>query len=109
MDCLHSIGAIPSFQTALHTLHSSSTPASPAAFIISMLIPSSPGAFPVIADFSDSSTSDRSISGLCSRMSYAENMSLVSSFGFSNPSKYSRTPLLRPPSKSDWGGRPRGA
>ena len=40
MDCLHSIGAIPSFQTALHTLHRSTTPASPAAFIISMLIPS---------------------------------------------------------------------
>ena len=66
MDCLHSIGAIPSFQTALHTLHSSSTLASPAAFIILMLIP---GAFPVFADFSDSSTSDRSISGSCSRMS----------------------------------------
>ena len=84
MDCLHSIGAIPSFQTALHTLHSSSTPA---AFIISMLIPSIPGAFPVFADFSDSSTSDRSISGSCSRMSCAEKLlSLVSSFGFSNPS-----------------------
>ncbi len=52
MDCLHSIGAIPSFQTAPHTLHSISTPASPAAFIISMLIPSIPGAFPVFADFS---------------------------------------------------------
>ena len=88
MDCLHSIGAIPSFQTALHTLHSSSTPASPAALIISMLIPSIPGAFPVFADFSDSSTSDRSISGSCSRLPYAEKLlSLVSSFGFSNPSK----------------------
>ena len=90
MDCLHSIGAIPSFQIALHTLHSSncSTLASPAAFIISMLIPSIPGAFPVFADFSDSSTSDRSISGSCSRMSCAEKLlSLISSFGFSNPSK----------------------
>ena len=64
MHCLHSIGTIPSFQTALHTLHSSSTLASPAAFFfISMLIPPIPGAFPVFADFSDSSTSDRSISG----------------------------------------------
>ena len=88
MDYLHSIGAIPSFQTALHTLHSSSTPASPAAFIISMHIPSIPGAFPVFADFSDASTYDRSISGLCSRMSCTEKLlSLVSSFGFSNPSK----------------------
>ena len=88
MDCLHSIGAIPSFQTALHTLHSSSTPASPAAFIISMLIPSIPGAFPVFADFSDTSTSDRSMSGSCSRISCTEKLlSLVSSFGFSNPSK----------------------
>ena len=88
MDCLHSVGAVPSFQTARHTLHSSSTPASPAAFIISMLIPSIPVAFPVFADFSDSSTSDRSISGSCSRMSCAEKLlSLVSSFGFSNPSK----------------------
>ena len=88
MDCLHSIGAIPSFQTALHTLHSSSTPASPAAFIISMLIPSIPDAFLVFADFNDSSTSDRSISGSCSRMSCAEKLlSLISSFGFSNPSK----------------------
>ena len=87
MDCLHSIGAIPSFQTALRTLHSRSIPASRAAFIISMLIPSIPGAFPVFADFSDSSTSDRSISGSCSRMSCAEKLlSLVSSFGFSNPS-----------------------
>ena len=68
MDCLHYIGAIPSFQTAMHTLHISSTPASPAAFIISMFIPSIPGAFPVFADFSDSSTSDRSISSSCSRM-----------------------------------------
>ncbi len=48
MDCLHSIGAIPSFQIALHTLQSSSTPASPAAFIISMLIPSIPGTFPAL-------------------------------------------------------------
>ena len=88
MDCLHSIGAIPSFQTALHTLHSSSTPASPAAFIISMLIPSIPGAFPVSADFSDSSTSDRSISGSCYRMSCAATLLyLVSSFGLSNPLK----------------------
>ena len=88
MDCLHSIGANPSFQTALHTLHSSSTPASPAAFIISMLIPSIPGAFPVFADFSDSSTYDRRISGSCSRMSCTEKLlSLVSSFGYSNPSK----------------------
>ena len=88
MDCVHSIGAIPSFQTALHTLHSSSTPSSPAAFIISMVIPSIPGAFPVFADFSDSSTYDRSISGSCSRMSCVEKLlSLISSFGFSNPSK----------------------
>ena len=88
MDCLHSIGAIPFFQTALHTFHSSSTPASPAAFIISMLIPSIPGAFPVFDDFSDASTSDHSISGSCSRMSCTEKVSsLVSSFGFSNPSK----------------------
>ena len=88
MDCLHSVGAVPSFQTARHTLHSSSTPASHAPFIISMLIPSIPGAFPVFADFSDSSTSHRSISGSCSRMSCAEQLlSLVSSFGFSNPSK----------------------
>ena len=43
MNCLHSIGAIPSFQTALNTLHSSSTPASPAAFIIAMVILSIPG------------------------------------------------------------------
>ena len=86
MDCLHSIGAIPSFQTALHTLHSSSTPASLAAFIISMLIPSIPGVFPVFVDFSDSSTSDRSISDSHSRMSCAEKLlSLVSSFGFTNP------------------------
>ena len=63
MDCLHSIGAIPSFQTALHTVHSSSTQASPAAFITSMLNPSIPRAFSVFADFSDSSTSDLSISG----------------------------------------------
>ena len=88
MDCLHSIGAIPSFQTALHTLHSSSTPASPAAFNISMVIPSIPGAFPVFADFSESATSDRSISGSCSRMFCTKKLlSLVSSFGFSNPSK----------------------
>ena len=88
MDCLHSIGAIPYFQTALHTLHSRPTPASPAAFIISMHIPSISGAFPVFVDFSDSSASDRSISGSCSRMSCAEKLlSLVSSFGFSNPSK----------------------
>ena len=70
MDCLT---AFPSFHTALHTLHSSSTPASPAAFIISMLIPSIQGAFPVFADFSDSSISDRSISGSCSRMSCADS------------------------------------
>ena len=88
MACLHSIGAIPSFQTGLHTLHSSSTPASPAAVIISMLIPSIAGAFPVFADFSDYSTSDRSISGSCSRMPCTEKLlSVVSSFGFSNPSK----------------------
>ena len=87
MDCLHSIGAIPYFQTALLTLHSSSTPAYPAAFIISMLIPSIPGAFPVFADVSDSSTSDRCMSGSCSRMSCTEKLlALVSSFGFSNPS-----------------------
>ena len=87
MDCLYSIGAIPSFQTALHPAHSSSTPASPAAFIISMVIPLIPGAFPVFADFSDS-TSDRSISGSCSRMSCAAKvLSLVSPVGFSNPSK----------------------
>ncbi len=93
MDCLHSIGAIPSFQTARHTLHSSSAPASPAAFIILMLIPSIPGSFPVFADFSESSTSDRSNSGSCSRMSCAAKLlSLVSSFGFSNPSK--KTPHL---------------
>ena len=61
MDCLHSIGAIPYFQTSLHTLHSSSTPASPAAFITSMLNPSNQGAVPVFADSNDSSTSDRSI------------------------------------------------
>ena len=49
MECFHYVGAIPSFHTALHTLHSSSTPASPAAFIISMVIPSILGAFPVFA------------------------------------------------------------
>ena len=62
MDCLHSIGDIPSFQTALH---SSSTPAPHAAFIISMGFPSVPGSFPVFADFSDSSTSGHSISLQC--------------------------------------------
>ena len=88
MDCLHSIGAIPSFQTALHTIHSSSAPASPAAFISSMLIPSVPGAFPVFPYFSDSSISDRSISGSCSIMYCTEKLlSLVSSFGFSSLSK----------------------
>ena len=89
MDCLHSIGPIPSFQTALHTPHSSSTPASSAAFIISKLNMSIPGEFQVFADFSDYSTSDRSISGSCSRMSLVSSsrMSIVSSFGFSNPSK----------------------
>ena len=87
MDCLHSIGAIPSSQTAVHTLHSSFTPASPAAFIVSMLIPSIPGAFPVFVDFSNSSTYDRSISGSCSGISCAERLlSLMSLFGFSNPS-----------------------
>ena len=75
MECLHSIGAFPSSQTALHSLQSSSTPAYPAAS-------------GCLSDFSDSSTSDRSISGSCSVMSCAEKMlSLVSSFGFSNPSK----------------------
>ena len=88
MDCLHSIGAIPSCQTSLHTIHSSSTPDSHAALIISMVIPSIPGSFSVFANFSDSSTSDRSISGSGSRMSCAEKLlSLISSFGFSNPSK----------------------
>ena len=78
MDCLHSIGAFPSFQTALHTLQSSSTPASPAAS----------GCLSGLSDFSESSTSDRSISGSCSVMSCAEKLlSLISSFGFSNPSK----------------------
>ena len=88
MDFPHSIGAIPSFQTVLHTPHSSYTPVSLAAVIISMAIPSIPGAFPVSADYSDSSTDDRSSSGSCSRMSCKETLlSLVSSFGFSNPSK----------------------
>ena len=88
MDCLHCIGAIPSFQTALHPSHSSSTPASPAAFIISMHISYVSGSLPVFADFSVSSTFDRSIYGSFSRMSYTEKLlSLVSSFGFSNASK----------------------
>ena len=51
---------IPPFQSALHSI---STPASPAAFIFSMVIPSIPCAFPVFADFSDSSTSDHNSSG----------------------------------------------
>ena len=72
MDCVHSIGAIPSFQTALHTLHSSSALASPAPFIMSMVIPSITQAFLVFADFSDSLTSDRSTSVSCSRMFCAE-------------------------------------
>ena len=61
VDYIRSIGAIPSFQTALHTVAVHST--YPAVFIFSIFIPTIPGAFPVFADFSDSSTSDRSISG----------------------------------------------
>ena len=44
--------------------------------------------FPVFADFSNSSTSNRSISGSCSRMFCAKKLlNLVASLGFSSPSK----------------------
>ena len=82
--CLHSTGHIPYIQTVLHTLHSSSTPASPAAFIF-FVVPF-PGVFPVFADASDSPTYDRSISG--SRMWCAEtSLSPVATFGFSRYAK----------------------
>ena len=87
MDCLHSVGAVPSFQTARHTLHSSSTPSSPAAFIISMLIPSIPGAFPV---FLISVTPQLMIVIFLARDSEClvpKSCCLMSSFGCSNPSK----------------------
>ena len=89
MDCLHSNGAIPICQTTLHTLHSSYTPASPAAFIISMVIPSIPGAFSVFGYYSDFPTCDSiPIYGSCSRMCYAENvLPLLALFGYSSFSK----------------------